>query len=101
MIYFKIIELDKNDLARLHDVIFNVFEVSVTDSQIQKLFKLTEIWDGDCDTLGLSEFMDCITKYFINMKLPMYGSSKEYKDKFWSEIERAKPNFIQYINENS
>lgn len=97
MIYFKQIELDKYDLARLHDRIIDVFDVNVTNHQIEKLFELTPDWDGECDTLGGSQFMNYITKHFINMEIPMYGSPKEYKDKFWSEIERVKPLFVEFI----
>lgn len=97
MIYFKKIELDKHDLETLHDIILDVFDVNVSDSQIEKLFELTPYWDGQCDTEGISQFMNNITEYFIDMEIPMYGSQKDYKDKFWSEIERIKPKFIEFI----
>lgn len=98
IIKFKNIELDRNDLNQLQDVIVDIFNVNVNHSQIEKLLTITFNFDGVVDTLGRDDFADDICKHFIKMRVPRYGDSKEFKDKFWLEIENSKSNFIEFIN---
>lgn len=94
----KEIKLDKNDLARLHDALLDVFEVNVTNSQIKKLLSLCPDWDGETDTCSLDDVINTITNHFVGMNVPMYGDSLTYKDGFWTAIKDKKTDFLNFIN---
>lgn len=95
----RIVKLDENDLARLHDALFGVFGVNVTNAQIKKLLtSLCPQWDGETDTCGIDDTLDNICQHFVGMNVPMYGDSQKYKDNFWQAIKDKKTDFLNFIN---
>ena len=93
----RVIELDEQDVNTLIDTINNVFNVEVTEPQLEKLLTLCPDWDGIVDTLGRGDVIDSICQHFIGMDVPMYGSPQEYKDTFYDQIERSKKHFLEFI----
>ena len=89
--------MKRHDLDRLHDRIVDVFDIDVTDNQINKIVSLFPDWDGIVDTLGEEEIMDLICQHFIGMEVPMYGSSKEYKLAFREAVKNKKRRFESFI----
>lgn len=75
-----------DDLGRLRDRLMDVFNLNLSDDQIKKLLVLCPRWDGILDTLGETEVMNSICNYFIGMKVPTFGDTKDYKDRFFQEI---------------
>lgn len=89
---------DQNTQNRLHDAILDVFNVDVTNEQINRLLTLCPTWDGIADTLGIDEVMDSICVHFIKRPMVTYGSSAVEKEQFGQAIQKVQPSFLAFIN---
>ena len=88
-----LIEIDV-DYPRVHDKILDCFDISITKEHLVKLLKL-------CDNNSLDypdDIVSDIIYYFTNQRIPTYGDSEEYKNRFWKNVENKKEEFISFIN---
>lgn len=85
----------KNELNILHDRIYDIYDVSCTHVQIKKLLTLCR------NEQVIDDVLDSICLHFLGMKIPMYGSTQDYKDIFWKAIETNKEKFLTFIDMNT
>lgn len=88
--------VDENTVNRIHDCVHGVFGVSLSQEQLEILIKK--------GTAGLNieeeDFVEDLVYTIIKMQIPTYGSSEEYKRKFWAAINEKKEEFLNYLNED-
>lgn len=91
---FKNVQFDK-----LHDSIYNIFDIDASDDQ---LVLLLNIVFGTKEIPSLNDdIIDSICIKYIGMKAPTYGCPEDFKDAFYSVVEKKTNNMsndLEYIN---
>lgn len=89
------VTVSANTLCRIHDAIYGVFAISLSQEQLEHLIKKSNAEIN----MDAEDFIDDLVYALVKMKVPMYGSSEEYKESFWHLIEEKKEEFIKWCSE--
>lgn len=93
----KLIILDQSGYSYLHDAVFDTFDESLSNLQLDRLIALHPNFDGTMDTMGRDDIMDSICFYFVQMKVPSYNSGGQYEKEFCQKIKDNKGRFLEFI----